>query len=92
VYPRTQRHHGHDIFLQTWFELGAVGVLLLALAGAIVVMLIPLLPSTAQPFAAGTFAALALVGALAWGHVANVVSMRCWVTAALPTRGRRGCQ
>jgi hypothetical protein len=67
VYPRTGGHHGHDIFLQTWFELGAVGALLLALAGALVLMLVPLLPSTAQPFAAGTFAAFALVGAFAWG-------------------------
>jgi hypothetical protein len=32
-----------------------------------VVMLIFLLPAPAQPFAAGSFAAFALVGAFAWG-------------------------
>jgi hypothetical protein len=67
VYPRKLGHHGHDIFLQTWYELGAVGALLLALAGAGVVMLIPLLSRSAQPFAAGSFAAFAIVGAFAWG-------------------------
>lgn len=60
-------HHGHDIFLQTWYELGAVGALLLALAGVAVIMLIPLLSATAQPFAAASFTAVALVGSFAWG-------------------------
>jgi O-antigen ligase len=60
-------HHAHNLFLQTWFELGAVGALLLAVAGASVVSLIFFLPPSAQPFAAAAFAAFALVGAFAWG-------------------------
>ena len=67
VYPRTMGHHAHSIFLQTWSELGAIGALLLAVAGAAVVLLVFLLPITAQPFAAGAFAALPIVGAFAWG-------------------------
>ena len=67
VYPRTIGHHAHDIFLHAWYELGAIGALLLAVAGAAVVMLIFLPPASAQPFAAGAFAAFALVGAFAWG-------------------------
>jgi O-antigen ligase len=67
VYPRTMGHHAHSIFLQTWSELGAIGALLLAVAGAAVVLLIFFLPITAQPFAAGAFAAFAIVGAFAWG-------------------------
>lgn len=67
VFPRTIGHHGHNMFLQAFHELGAVGALLLAIAGAAVVMLIPLLPAAAQPFAGGAFAAFALVGAFAWG-------------------------
>ena len=67
VFYRTTGHHAHNIFLQTWFELGAVGALLLAIAGAAVVLLIFLLPVSAQPFAAGAFAAFAIVGAFAWG-------------------------
>jgi hypothetical protein len=67
VYPRTMGHHGHSIFMQAWYELGAVGALLLAIAGAVVVLLILLLPASAQPFAAGAFAAFAVIGAFAWG-------------------------
>ncbi len=67
VYPRTMGHHAHNMFLQTWYELGAVGALLLAVAGAAVALLIFLLPASAQPFAAGAFAAFAIVGAFAWG-------------------------
>ena len=67
IYPRTMGHHAHNIFLQTWYELGAVGALLLAVAGATGVLLIVLLPVSAQHFAVGAFAAFALVGAFAWG-------------------------
>jgi O-Antigen ligase len=67
IYPRTTGHHAHNIFLQTWYELGAVGALLLAAAGAAVVLLIFLLPVATQPFAAGAFVSFAVVGAFAWG-------------------------
>jgi O-antigen ligase len=67
VYPRTMGHHGHSIFLQTWNELGAIGALLVATAGVTVVLLIYLLPASAQPFACGAFAAFAVVAAFAWG-------------------------
>jgi O-antigen ligase len=60
-------HHAHNIFLQTWYELGAIGALLLGVAGATLVVLIFFLPASAQPFAAGMFAAFALVGAFGWG-------------------------
>jgi hypothetical protein len=67
VFHRTTGQHAHDLFLQTWYELGVVGVLLLALAGAAVVMLNPLLALAAQPFAAATFATFGVVAAFAWG-------------------------
>jgi O-antigen ligase len=67
VYPRTTGFHGHNIFLQAWYELGAVGTLLLAAAGASVALLILALPASAQPFACGAFAAFIVVAAFAWG-------------------------
>jgi O-antigen ligase len=67
IYPRKLGHHAHSIFLQTWSELGAIGAILFAIAGARVAMLIVLLAAAAQPFAAAAFAAFALVGAFAWG-------------------------
>jgi O-antigen ligase len=67
VYPRTVGSHGHSIFLQSWHELGAIGTILFAIAGASVALLILLLPASAQPFACGAFAAFLVVGAFAWG-------------------------
>jgi len=67
AYPRSLGSHAHNIYLQAWFELGAMGVLLLAMAGVGIVMLIPLLPHPSQPFAAGTFVTFVVVGAFSWG-------------------------
>jgi hypothetical protein len=96
VFHRTTGQHAHDLFLQTWYELGAVGGHLLALAGAAVVMLLPLLPLAAQPFAAATFAAFAAVAAFAWGMwqswfmcaVGLVLLYRQVATAAVEERAR----
>jgi MFS family permease len=60
-------HHGHSLFMQTWYELGAVGAVLLAIAGALVVLRTSTLPREAQPFAAATFASYAIIAAFAWG-------------------------
>jgi O-antigen ligase len=67
VAPRLTGHHAHNIFLHAIYELGVLGAVLFAIAGAAIVMLILYLPAASQPFAAGTFAAFALVGAFAWG-------------------------
>jgi len=67
VFKRTTGHHAHSLFLQTWYELGAVGAVLLALAGALVVLRSSRLPKHAQPFAAATFATFAIIAAFAWG-------------------------
>jgi O-antigen ligase len=67
VYPRNTGQHAHDLFLQTWYELGAVGVLLIAFAGAVVAFRISLLPIEAQPFAAASFAVFMGIAASAYG-------------------------
>ena len=67
VFKRTTGHHAHSMFLQTWYELGAMGAVLLALAGALVALRIATLPKDAQPFAAATFATFAIIAAFAWG-------------------------
>jgi O-antigen ligase len=66
VFSRSLGQHAHDLFLQTWFELGAVGAILIAIAGAAVIMRIRFLPIRAQPFAAATFTAFAGIAAFAW--------------------------
>ena len=67
VFKRTTAHHAHNIFLQSWYELGALGAILIAAAGALTVLRIDLLPLQAQPFAAATFAAFAIIAAFSWG-------------------------
>jgi hypothetical protein len=67
VFARSVGHHAHNIFLNSWYELGAIGTLLFAVAGAAIVLLIMSLPALAQPFAGGCFAAFALVAAFSWG-------------------------
>ncbi|MGO8843191.1 MAG: O-antigen ligase family protein [Methyloceanibacter sp.] len=67
AYPRNTGRHAHDLFLQTWYELGAVGAILIALAGAVVAFRISLLPIETQPFAAASFAVFMSIAAFAWG-------------------------
>lgn len=67
VYPRNTGQHAHNMFLQTWYELGAAGVLLIVIAGAIVAFRISLLPIETQPFAAASFAVFLSIAASSWG-------------------------
>ena len=67
VFRRTTGQHAHNVFLQTWYELGFVGAVLAAIAGAAVAFRIALLPRLAQPFGAAAFMTLATIAAFAWG-------------------------
>jgi hypothetical protein len=66
LFPRSTGEHAHDMFLQTWYELGLIGVFLVALAGAATATRIYLLPSAAVPFAAATFFVCLVVESFAW--------------------------
>ncbi|MGZ8417814.1 MAG: O-antigen ligase family protein, partial [Methyloceanibacter sp.] len=66
IFPRSSGEHAHNLFLQTWYELGLVGAVLLALAGAGVALRMLRLPKEMQPFAAASFAAFFGIGAFAW--------------------------
>jgi O-antigen ligase len=67
VYPRTTGAHAHNLFLQTWYELGLVGAILVAIAEALLVLRISLLPVEAQPFAAATFTVFLTTVSTSWG-------------------------
>jgi len=67
VYPRATGHHAHSIFLQTLYELGVVGAILVAIAGAAVILRMALLPGEAQPYAVAAFTVFAIIASLAWG-------------------------
>ncbi len=66
VFKRTTGQHAHDVFLQSWYEMGAIGVLLAAIAGAFVVLGIGLLPWLAQPYGAASFMVVLAIAAFAW--------------------------
>jgi O-antigen ligase len=66
VFKRTTGQHAHDIFLQSWFEIGAIGVLLAAIAGALVVLRIGSLPWLVQPYGAACFMVVLAIAAFAW--------------------------
>jgi hypothetical protein len=53
--------------LQTWYELGAAGVILLLAAGSAVILSIGRLAGAVQPFMLAQFAAFFVVAAVSWG-------------------------
>jgi O-antigen ligase len=67
VYQRTTGQHAHNVFLQSWYELGLVGAVLFAIAGAAVALRMLLLPRSAQAFAAAAFMSFVTIAAFAWG-------------------------
>ena len=67
VIRRTTGQHAHNLFLQSWYELGVLGVILAAIAGAAVALRILLLPAAAQPYGAASFTMVAVIAAFAWG-------------------------
>jgi O-antigen ligase len=67
VYKRTTGQHAHNLFLQVWYELGVVGVILAAIAGVAVALCLFTLPSAAQAYGAASFTLFAVIAAFAWG-------------------------
>ena len=59
--------HAHNMYLQTWYELGAVGALLLCLAGLSLIAAASRLPRSTVPYATAAFTAAAVMGASTWG-------------------------
>ena len=67
VQARSTGHHAHSLFLQTWYELGLLGAILAAIAGATIALRLLLLPEQAQPFGAAAFTLFAVIATFAWG-------------------------
>ncbi len=62
--------HSHNVFLQTWHELGAVGALLLAAAGLPLIGWIGRRATRDQPYLVATFATVATTASLSWSMIA----------------------
>jgi O-antigen ligase len=70
--PGSQFHlstgaHSHNVYLQTWYETGAVGAALLLLSGLLIVRELAQAPQRAQPYLYSTFATCALLGGTSFG-------------------------
>lgn len=75
---RTGRH-SHNIFMQTWYELGAVGAALLLAIGLALLALLRRLPRSQAPYAYATFVSAVLIGCFSWGL------WQAWFMAAFAT-------
>ena len=61
------RQHPHNVYMQVWFELGAIGALAFMACGLAILGAIGRLPDRVQPFACATFASVATVLAPSYG-------------------------
>ncbi len=66
-FPAKLSRHAHNAFLQTWYELGAIGIILLLACGVAMVRAITRLPHDVQPFAFATFASATTIAASSYG-------------------------
>jgi O-Antigen ligase len=66
-YGQRPGQHSHNIYMQTWFELGAIGAALLLLCGLMLWRAILRLPPAAVPFALATYTVAMVIGAFTWG-------------------------
>jgi len=77
AYKKVTGRHGHNIFVQTWYELGAVGAALLLIFGIGIINLISRLELAYQAYAYATFASIVTVATFSWGI------WQIWYMAAL---------
>ena len=60
-------HHAHNEFLQSWYELGAIGVVLLMVAGSSVILSVRRLPEPTQAYVLAQISAFLAIAAFSWG-------------------------
>ncbi len=67
IYDWRTGPHAHNVFLQTWYELGAVGAALLCAFGLMVIGAIARYGGLATPICLATYAAAATIASSSWG-------------------------
>ncbi len=67
LYKKTLSRHAHNVYLQTWYELGAVGAALLMAFGLTLLAAIRRMSEYVQPFALATFATAATMISSSYG-------------------------
>lgn len=64
---RMMSQHAHNLYLQTWYELGFVGAMLLLAIGVALLVRLARLDARSQPFAAAMFGSTALLVMFSYG-------------------------
>ncbi|MGE0700745.1 MAG: O-antigen ligase family protein [Hyphomicrobiaceae bacterium] len=67
TYPQRTGRHSHNIFMQTWYELGAIGAVLLMLTGVMGLRAIARLPEDDQPYVYASFVSAVVLASFTWG-------------------------
>ena len=68
--PIATNRHAHNIFLQTWYETGAIGAILLLLAGLPVIAWIANAPRYTRPLLAAAFASAVMSASFSYSLLA----------------------
>lgn len=66
-YKRKMSRHSHNVYLQTWFEFGVIGAMLLAAFGVMLLARIRRLHEAVQPFGFAAFTSVAALMASSYG-------------------------
>lgn len=66
-YPLQTGRHSHNVFLQTWYELGVVGAVFMFIAGLATIRAISRLVLSAQPYALAAFASVTAMASSSYG-------------------------
>lgn len=67
LYPRRTGTHSHNVYVQTWYELGAVGAVLICALGLSLLWSIGRLSERLQPYALATFVSAAAMISSSYG-------------------------
>jgi len=66
-YRRTLSTHSHSVYLQTWFELGLIGAMLLTMLGLAILRAIDVLAPPLRQYGYATFVSAAIMAASSYG-------------------------
>ena len=83
VFRRTTGQHAHNLFLQSWYELGLFGTILVAIAGAAAALRLLLLPLRGASLWRRGLHPVRRHRCFRLGHVAGVARLRHRASAAL---------
>jgi hypothetical protein len=67
AFPQWTGRHGHNIYLQTWYELGAIGAGLLLAMGLLILSWLGTLARPGQDYAAAAFVCASVMCASSFG-------------------------